>query len=341
MPVPKDNRPYSFLIIEDNPGDYLLIEDYIMEYITAPLITHAVSFVEAKSLFKEKDFKRFDLILLDLSLPDKGGSDLIQEMLQICPGSPIIVLTGFADFDFSVKSLAMGISDYLLKDDLNSFFLYKSIIYSIERNKSLLELEESEKKYSDLFHLSPQPMWVYEVETLKFLDVNEAAIKQYGYSFEEFLSMTIEQIRPEEDIPLLKAVLQQSKISINQLFENRFRHKRKSGEVIYVEIQSSLILFKGRVAKIILAQNVTDQIKYVSAIEDQNRKLSEISWIQSHVVRAPIARLMGLIDLIKNPDISEEQKLEMLDYILQSAYELDDIVRDITKKSEAYNIEFK
>ncbi len=341
MPVTKDTRSYSFLIIEDNPGDYLLIEDYIMEYFTAPLITHVLSFGEFKSLFKEKDFKRFDLILLDLSLPDKVGSDLVKETLQICLGCPIIVLTGFTDFDFSVKSLGMGISDYLLKDDLNPLFLYKSIIYSIERNNSLLELEESKKKYSDLFHLSPQPMWVYNIDTLKFLDINLAAIEQYGYSHDEFLSMNIEQIRPEEDIPILRALIQQIKKSSVPPFQNRFRHRKKSGEVFYVEIQSTFIVYNGQDAKIILAKDITDQINYVNAIEDQNRKLSEISWIQSHIVRAPITRLMGLIDLIKNPEISEEQKSEILDYILESSYELDGIVREITSKAEAFHLEYK
>jgi len=341
MPRPKDNHPYNFLIVEDNPGDYFLIQDYIKEYISVPLISQAGSFKEVKSLFREKDCKRFDLILLDLSLPDMEGIDLIQAILKICMGTPIIVLTGFTDFNFSVKSLTMGVYDYLLKDDLNALSLYKSIVYNIERRKSLFELEKSEKRYSDLFHLNPQPMWVFQIGTLKFLNVNQAAIEQYGYSLEEFLSMTLEQIRPEEDIPILNAALRLPKGSPDYPFRNRFRHQKKNGEIIYVEIQSSFINYQGLDAKLILAQNVTDQINYVNKIEGQNIRLSEISWIQSHVVRAPIARLMGLVDLIKTPEVSESLKIEMYDYLYQSAYELEDIIKEIITKANAYNQEYK
>src|SRR6202000_1221748 len=96
----------------------------------------------------------FDVILLDLPLPDKTGLPLINEVVTLSPGIPVIVLTGYTDIAFSVKSLALGIADYLLKDELTTMMLYKSIIYSTERKKVMLALEESEKKYGDLFHLS-------------------------------------------------------------------------------------------------------------------------------------------------------------------------------------------
>lgn len=336
----KDLKLYNILVIEDNPGDFALIEDYILDYISYPNIVNATSFGEARSLAAE-DTVKFDLIMLDLTLSDKKGAELIEGIVEIFPDYPIIVLTGYTDFEFSVKSLSLGVSDYLLKDELSASSLYKSIIYNIERKKTLIDLEESEKRYGNLFHLSPEPMWVYDVETLRFLDVNAAAIEQYGYSLEEFLSMTIEKIRPEEDVAILNEAIQQARNKPNILFQDRFRHQKKSGETILVEIQSSIFEYRGREAKIILAHNATERINYINAIEDQNKKLSEISWIQSHIVRAPIARLMGLIDLIKSPDSSEELKTEMLDYVLQSAHELDGIVKKITTKAEAYNQEYK
>jgi len=69
---------------------------------------------------------------------------------------------------------------------LNSHVLYKSITYAIERRKVISELEESKRRYSNLFHLSPQPMWLYDTETYEFLQVNVAAIEHYGYSEDEF-----------------------------------------------------------------------------------------------------------------------------------------------------------
>src|SRR5690606_11730458 len=76
--------------------------------------------------------------------------------------------------------------------------------------KHLKEVEQSEQKYSDLFHLSPQPMWVYDLETYRFLDVNAAAITHYGYTREEFLSMTLMDIPPPEGIAKLKAAVERA-----------------------------------------------------------------------------------------------------------------------------------
>ena len=195
----KDRNSYRILVIEDNPGDFTLIEDFLEEQIYLPTIIQARNFREGKALLSEANLS-INVILLDLSLPDKSGEELIVEMLPISCGIPIVVLTGYPDVAFSVKSLSLGISDYLLKDDLSAAALYKSILYSIERKKKSVELEESERRYSDLFQLSPQPMWVYDVESLQFVNVNNSAIKHYGYSYEEFLSMTITDIRPAEDV---------------------------------------------------------------------------------------------------------------------------------------------
>ena len=330
----KDSRNYDILIIEDNPGDLLLIEDYVLEYIYMPKLVHATSLGEAKKLMTGESAQHFDLVMLDLTLPDSDGTELISDIVGVCPDCPIIVLTGYTDFEFSVKSLSLGVSDYLLKDELTASSLYKSIIYNIERKRTHTELEESQKRYSNLFHLSPDPTWVYDVENEKFLDVNEAAILQYGYTHDEFMSMKIHHLEPEDDLleaaPLMAGWHNIDKTQGKEIY----RHKKKGGEVIFVEKQTSEILFQGKTAQIMVAHDITERINYINAIEKQNQRFSEISWIQSHVVRAPIARLMGLIDLIKHPASNEQLKLELLGYVLDSAYELDEIVREITHKAE-------
>ena len=195
----KDKKAYHILVIEDNPGDYLLVEEFLTEYIYQPDICKATSFKQAlKELSNPDNF--FDIVLMDLTLPDMGGEELINEMTQFLPNYPVLILTGYADIEFSILSIARGISDYLLKDDLNAAMLYKSIIYAIERKKNIELIKDSEKRYSDLFHLSPQPMWLFDPETLKFVQVNKAAVEHYGYTEKEFLNMTIMEIRPEDQI---------------------------------------------------------------------------------------------------------------------------------------------
>ncbi|MCF0069841.1 PAS domain-containing protein [Dyadobacter sp. CY261] len=85
---------------------------------------------------------------------------------------------------------------------------------------------------------------------------------------------------------------------------------------------------------IAIGHDVTDRLRYISEIEERNHKLQEIAWMQSHVIRAPLARLMGLIDLIRNYPHSETEQTELLDHVLTSAYALDEIIRDISSKTE-------
>jgi len=327
-----DKREYQILVIEDNPGDFALIEDFLFEQIEAPVISSALNFKDASEQLSNSE-NRFDIVLLDLSLPDKIGEPLINGIVDLCPNTPVIVLTGYSDFNFSVKSISLGVSDYMLKDELTSLSLYKSILYSTERKKTIAELAESEKKYSELFHLTPLPMWVFELGTLKYLDVNNAAIKQYGYSREEFLSMTVNAIKPSDDILEMDELLNDENDPQSQRSPENFRHVKKNGEVINVDIQSNFIDFKGKRAKVVIASDITERLKYVAAIESQNERLREISWIKSHIVRAPLARIMGLIPLIKDLKEHTTEREMMFDFLMISANELDDIIRDITDKT--------
>ena len=340
MKAINDNKHYEIVVVEDNLGDYTLIEDYLEEQLLSYKISWAKNFNEAKIIVTNAKIK-YDLVLLDLSLPDKSGEELINEIALLCHGIPIIVLTGYSDINFGKKSLSLGVSDYLIKDELDANILYKSIVYNIERRKIVLQLETSEKRYSDLFHLSPQPMWVYDIETLRFLDVNQAAEKHYGYSSQEFLGMTIKDIRPFEDIPVLFKELEIINKNTGMISSGPYRHQKKNGEIIYVEIQSNTLPFKNTVGRVILANDVTEHNAYVEAIEKQNEKLKEIAWIQSHVVRAPLSRIMGLIDIIKNHEIDDIENEKLLDYLLVSAEELDNVIKDISKKAETSNLYIK
>jgi len=335
--MPRNKKDYRILVIEDNPGDFALVEDFLFEHIESPVITQAKNFKEVKEHLTKADCE-FDIILLDITLPDNTHETLIRETMALCNDIPVIVLTGYTDFVFGVKSLSLGISDYLLKDELTALSLYKSIIYSIERKHSIADLKESEKRYSDLFQLSPLPAWVCDMDTLKFLDINLAAINHYGYSHDEFLSMTLKDIRPTEDIPIMEKNVAALSAANSASFKIVNYHKKKSGELFQAEVQVNRIPYKGKTASIAMINDVTERVNHIKAIEDQNEKFKEISWMQSHVVRAPLARIMGLISLINN-STNEIEKQTMLNYITLSANELDDIIQKITDKTSLANYE--
>jgi two-component system cell cycle sensor histidine kinase/response regulator CckA len=121
-------------------------------------------------------------------------------------------------------------------------------------------LRESEAKYRLLFESNPQPMWVYDLESLAFLKVNRAAIDFYGYSLEEFLAMTIRDIRPPEDHPALMERVKELREQTPGLgYSGEWRHVKKSGEIINVEIISHEVAFYGQRARLALAKDITDR----------------------------------------------------------------------------------
>ncbi len=114
----------------------------------------------------------------------------------------------------------------------------------------------SEETYRVLFESNPHAMWVYDVETLAFLAVNEAAVDRYGYSEEQFLGMTIMDIRPPEDIPLVPAAVRVPSPDLTSSVLRR--HRKKDGSLIEVEVESRGLVINGRRARLVLATDVTE-----------------------------------------------------------------------------------
>ena len=255
----KDKTNIRVLIIEDNAGDLELIREYLEEQFLAPVISASKSFKEALKIMDAND-NCFDVILLDLTLPDKSGEELIKEITLHCPNCPVVVLSGFADIEFSIRSLSLGISDYLVKDDISSAMLYKSILYNIERKKTNLRLAESEKRFSNLFNLSPQPMWVYDPSTFRFVLVNQAATDEYGYTEEEFLSKTIFDIRPPGEEARLKDHMEGMDHDSHKGFTGIFRHRKKNGEDITVEIFAGQLIVNDKKFRSVIAIDITQKI---------------------------------------------------------------------------------
>ncbi len=156
---------------------------------------------------------------------------------------------------------------------------FQSIIRDIsERKRAEAALHDSEQKYRYMFANNPQHMWIYDLETLTFLEVNKAAIQHYGYTREEFLSMTLKDIRPQEDIPALLKDVELTRKTLNPAGE--WRHLKKNGEIINIEITSHSITFNGRPARHVLVKDITERKRTEEALrvsEDKFRYLFDNS----------------------------------------------------------------
>lgn len=131
------------------------------------------------------------------------------------------------------------------------------------------------EQYHRLFERNPHPMWIYDTESLAFLAVNEAAILRYGYSREEFLSMTIGDIRPPEDLARLRKAVSEVRDSGALNVSTNWRHRTKAGEIIDVEISGAPMTWEGRPAELIAVRDVTEAKAQAAQREHLLSELSE------------------------------------------------------------------
>jgi PAS domain S-box-containing protein len=125
-----------------------------------------------------------------------------------------------------------------------------------------------------LFYSNPQPMWIFDVDTLQILEINNAACERYGYTRKEFLAKTIQDLRPVEDIPLLHNILHS--IRGNNTNHVEFRHLAKDGSLLHVEIISFVTVYEGRQARIVYACNVDEKRELAGKLKLTQSRLLQI-----------------------------------------------------------------
>ncbi len=306
-------QTFKILIIEDNEGDVLLIEEYLSEYNTNHELVHARSLKEAASILSTSN--DFDIILLDLTLPDGTGEHLIEKVIKVAPSTPVIVLTGYTNREFGIRAVSMGVSDYLLKDDLTPYILIKSTSYSIERHKINSSLRLSEIQYRDLFDLNPVPMWVYDIDTFQFLNVNEAALNHYGYTRDEFLALNVTQIRPNSEVEaFIKSFNAHNNPDVTHS-GGIFKHQKKNGDIIDVEIRATKIDYNGCKAELVLANDTTEkrifQENLLKSLKEKETLLAEIH----HRVKNNLAIVSGMMQLQSYQEDDESLQAKLLDSV--------------------------
>jgi PAS domain S-box-containing protein len=170
---------------------------------------------------------------------------------------------------------------------------------------------ESESQYRILFEMTPLPMWVFDCTTLKFLAVNDAAVSHYGYAREEFLRMTAADLRPPADSPRLEGSITDTRAEgVHET--GRFRHRKKDGALIQVEIRSHSLEMAGSPARLVLVTDVTERLR----LEEQLRQAHKMEAVGrlaggvAHDFNNILNVIMGRAELLKQrvPDESPLRK---------------------------------
>lgn len=251
-----------------------------------------------------------------------------------------------------LEFLLLGLVYYVLLRDIRA------------RRRAEQLLQESEERHRKLFDNNPHPTWVFDRETLRFLAVNDAAVRKYGYSSDEFLKMTIKDIRPPEDVPVLLE-------SVGSLRDGNesigiWRHRRKDGTNIDVEITSYALSFADRAAEVVVAVDVTqrkrdeaEKRKFVDKLAASNQELelrnreveratrlkSKFLASMSHELRTPLNAIVGFSDLLGDGtpgELNGKQK-RFVNHIKEGSAHLLQLINDILdlSKIEAGQLELR
>jgi PAS domain S-box-containing protein len=223
---------------------------------------------------------------------------------------------------------------------LGAALLYRSRIAGIKANQRRLavlveartkELRATESRFRILFADTPLPLFLYDVATFQYIEVNDAAVARYGYSREEFLSMKVTDIRPPEDVPRALEQIRQPEGQDRRLW----RHCLKDGSTIDVEITSRRIDWNGRTAVLVAAQDVTER-KRAELELTKAKEMAEASSLakgaflanMSHEIRTPMNGILGMTELLFGTALEREQS-EYLEMLKGSADALLTIINDI------------
>ncbi len=332
------------LSIEDNEGDTLLIDDYLKEEFVDPKIIFVKSFAEAKLQFGKQD--NFDIILLDLSLPDYDRKSLVENIIDNAGNTPVIILTGYADREFGVQTLSLGVSDYLFKDRLTAAQLFKSIVYSIERKKNIISLKEKNDLLSKLTNTVPIVIYQFEISVdgkMTFPFISEAIKKlTQNVNIEDLkndATLIFANVHHDDLIKFLESIVE-SKVNLTE-WAVEFRILKENNEIIWVKgisqpelKENGTVVWYGFLEDITAVKTSAEQLLMKNnELQKTNEELDRFVYSASHDLRSPLASILGIVNIAELSDTKLELN-DALGRIKSNVKRLDDFIQDILNYSK-------
>ncbi|MBN2157528.1 MAG: response regulator [Candidatus Lokiarchaeota archaeon] len=284
------------LLIEDNPGDAFLIQEYLEEIQNA---TFMVTFVDslAKGI-AEYQMKEFDVVLLDLTLPDSTGFDTFREAFVHLHDIPIIILSGLIE-ELAIHAVQEGAQDYIPKGNFDAHTLYRSIKYAIERNNLQRKLRDSEQQFRV----------IAENSLMGILLMESGEIKYMNNKMEDITGFTFEEAQLWERYHFAKHIYPDDRHLIEELREDFYNPKsefkrnliirwmKKDSEIIYCEIFMGRAPHLGEKSVLISAIEVTDRILTEQALASETERLSvTLDSIGDAVIATDIYGIINIIN---------------------------------------------
>lgn len=270
--------PLDLLLVEDNPGDARLIREYLSE---VPGLRFDLTRVRTRSEAVEylADADDFDLVFLDLDLPDSAGLETVRPVTEVAPHIPIVVLTGREEVRVASDALAEGCQDYLVKAKVGPEDLTRAIRTALERERVERELRESEERFRQMAESIGEVFYLMDLTT-------EPRRQLYvSPAFEEIFDMPVERLYEDPDA-WLERVHPEDRDRVRDAlgdvsegeYEARYRIRRPGGEVRWVHARTFPVVgdrdSQDRVAGVV--RDVTEEMRLRHGLEEERAQLQQI-----------------------------------------------------------------
>jgi PAS domain S-box-containing protein len=292
-------------------------------------------FLEDALDFLEQDVA--DIILLDLTLPDSKGDASIIKISEAASTIPLIVLTGLSDRQTAINSLRLGVQDYLLKDEIETSLLYKSIRYSIERKKIQQQLEQREKRFRALIENSTDGLAVLD-ETGNITELSTQALNIIGLTkWKNYSPLDWSLFFPEDRDKLRKVfgiVLRES----HTPQQVHFRVVRPiDNNIVWLEATIQNLIKEPAVNAVVVnfrditrrKRNESERQLLIGELTQTNEDLKQYAYIASHNLRAPLTNLLSIINLIDWHAERDEHTQILLEAFKESTQQLNTTLNDL------------
>jgi PAS domain S-box-containing protein len=238
----------KLLVVEDNPGDFLIIEQMLNTAANGQFsIVHSVDLHSTTEFLK---IHPFDLVLLDLMLPDSEGLDTFFKVKEVAVNQPILILSGVKDAELAFNAVKNGAQDYLMKGDFDDKWLVKSIQYAIERHRLIQQNIRKDKTFKDIFEHNPLPHLIWNKESKMILFANSQAIKLYEWEGIDYRSKSLSDVF--SDTSQINQLTTPSNINLQAY------HQTSKGKTIWVDVRVMTLDFDDAPAKLAVITDLTE-----------------------------------------------------------------------------------
>lgn len=327
----KPSEEIKILLVEDDAGDHFLFKEYLSDIKNYSYsLTWASTYEQGIELVSRREH---DIYFFDYLLGVKTGLDLIQESFTDIIDVPVIILTGLGNQEADMKAMELGVSDYLVKDEIDPEKLERTIRYSIGQSQMLKKLKASETKFRSIFENSHDVIYVSD-KTGRLMDINKSAENLFGFTHDELLKMnTSELYNDSEDRGKFIDAIHKTGIYSN--FEVTLRDKfgNKKFCTITASIQrrdeNGNVIYQG----IIHDMTKRKKAEHDLMIAEKFAITGKIARILAHEVRNPLTNINLSVEQLEE-DLLEKDYQPYFEIIKRNSKRINDLVTELIENSK-------